>query len=140
MQLPPSAVMPAAVMVEPIVVIAEPIMVTVEPVVVKTTMVKIIPVFLFEVRTVMFEIEAVPIVAVPGRIIIVGIAREFGFTNLRSGIVSACIFRSRGVCVAINDRRSDVDSGYRHAYTKAGTDIHLGIALCSDKAGGYDCG
>jgi hypothetical protein len=112
----------------------------VETVVVKTTTVEISPVLSFEERAIVFEIEAIPIVAVPGRIIIVRIAREIGFTDGRSGIVSASIYGSWSICISIHDRRSDIDSWHGDAHAKTGADIYLGIAFGSDEAGGdYGC-
>ncbi len=111
-----------------------------EPVVVKTTAVEISPVVPFEERTVVFEVETIAVVAVPGRIIIICISGEISFTDRRCGIVSACIYRSGGICAGVYDRRSDIDPGYRYPHANAGGDKYLGITFSSDEAGGYNCG
>jgi hypothetical protein len=60
-----------------------------EPRVVEATMIEISPVVSFEERAVVIEVETIPVVTVPGRIIIISIAGEIGFKHRGSGIVSA---------------------------------------------------
>ena len=112
-----------------------------EPGVVKTTAVEVCSVLPFEEGAVVCEIEPVPVVAVPGRIIIIGISGEIGFTDSRCGIVATLIHRRSGsVCIGIDDRARGIDPGCGYAQTYAGADIYLGITLGSDEAGGeYGC-
>jgi hypothetical protein len=109
-----------------------------EPAVVETTTVEISPMVSFEERTIVFEVETIPVVPVPGRIIIISIAGEFGFTDSGGCIVSTLVYRSGSVCAGINHRRSDIDPGCGYAKTYAGADKNLGITFGSDEAGGYD--
>jgi hypothetical protein len=109
-----------------------------EPAVVETTTVEISPMVPFEERTIVFEVETIPVVPVPGRIIIISIAGEFGFTDSGGCIVSTLVYRSGSVCAGINDRRSDIDPGCGYAKTYAGADKNLGITFGSDEASGYD--
>lgn len=121
-----------------------------EPGVVKTTTVEISPVVSFEERTIVVEIEPVPVVPVPGRIIIISVAGEFGFTNGRGRKVSARIYRSGSDIAAIN-YRSGSDKGPANngepdtcmresdASANAGANINLRITFASDEAGGYNC-
>jgi hypothetical protein len=81
-----------------------------EPRVVEATVIEISPVVSFEERTVVFKVETIPVVAVPGRIVIIGIAWEIGFDHRRSGIVSACVNGSGSDIAGINYRRMNIDS------------------------------
>ena len=87
-----------------------------KPGVVEATMVEISPVLSFEKRTIVFEVETIPVVAVPGRIIIIGIPWKIGFT----------------------DGGSDIDPGCGDANANAGSDKYLGITFCRDQARGYN--
>jgi hypothetical protein len=80
-----------------------------EPYVVEATMVKISPVVSFEERTIVFEVETIPVVTVPGRIVIISIAGEIGFTDGWGRIVSACVNRSGSDIAGINYRRMNID-------------------------------
>ena len=73
-----------------------------EPCVVEATTIEISPVVSFEVRTVVFEVETIPVVTVPGRIVIISIAGEIRFKDGGGRIVSACIYRSGSNIAAIN--------------------------------------
>jgi hypothetical protein len=116
-----------------------------EPCVVKPTMEEISPVVPFEERTIVVEVEPIPVVAVPGRVVIISIAGEFSFTNSRGCIVSVRVYRSGSDIPGIKDRcRSDKgppNNGEPDTYmakADAGADINLGITFGSDEAGGYD--
>jgi hypothetical protein len=106
--------------------------------VVKSTAVEIGPVVSFEERTIVFKVEPIPVVPVPGRVVIISIAGEFGFANSGCCIVSACVNRSGSVCTGIYDRRGDIYPWCGYAKTYAGSDKNLGITFGSDEAGGYD--
>src|SRR5579871_4386772 len=80
-----------------------------EPRVVKTFVTEVSSMLPLEVRTVVFKIEAIPVVTVPGGIVIVGISGEIGFADGRSGVVSASVYGSRCVCAGVYNRRSDID-------------------------------
>jgi hypothetical protein len=120
-----------------------------EPGVVKTPTVEIGPVVSFEERTIVVEIEPVPVVTVPGGVVIISIAGEFGFTDSGICIVSACIYRSGSDIAAINygcgSDKGPANNGESDAYmpesdacANASADINLGIAFASDEAGGYN--
>ena len=81
-----------------------------EPCVVEATMIEISPVVSFEERTIVFEVETIAVVTVPGRVVIVGIAGEIGFDHCGSGIVSACVNGSGSDIAGINNRRMNIDS------------------------------
>jgi hypothetical protein len=108
-----------------------------EPGVVKTPTVEISPVVPFEERTIVFEVEPIPVVPVPGRVVIISIAGEIGFADSGGCIVSACVYRSGSVCTGIYDRRGDIYPWCGYAKTYAGPDKNLGITFGSDEAGGY---
>jgi hypothetical protein len=103
-----------------------------EPGVVEMTAVKVGPVVSFKERTVVFEVETIPVVTIPGRVVIVGITGEIGFTNSRSGIIAIGI--NRYGC------GSDHDTGGRNPKSYVCTDEYLGITFGSDEAGGYNGG
>jgi hypothetical protein len=72
-------------------------------------MVEIGPVVSFEERTIVFEVETIPIVTVPGRVVIVSIAGKIGFTDGWGCIVSACVYRSGSDIAGVNYRRMNID-------------------------------
>jgi hypothetical protein len=116
-----------------------------EPCAVEAATIEISPVVSFKERTVVFEIETIPVVTVPGRIVIISIAGEIRFKNARGRIVSASVYRSGSDIAAINyGRRSDkgpANNGEPDTCmpeSDAGADINLGITFGSDKAAGYD--
>jgi hypothetical protein len=114
-----------------------------EPGVVEMTAVKVGPVVSFKERTVVFEVETIPVVTIPGRVVIVGITGEIGFTNSRSGIIAIGI--NRYGCGRIggtvnNGCGSDHDTGGRNPKSYVCTDEYLGITFGSDEAGGYNGG
>lgn len=115
-----------------------------EPGVVKMTTIKVGPVVSFKERTVVFEVETIPVVAVPGRIAIVGVSGELGLTDGGSGIVTVCINRRGGGRI-----RGTVNNGYGRCYHDTGNrnpesdvcaDEYLGITFSSDKACAYNSG
>lgn len=121
-----------------------------EPGVVKTPTVEIGPVIPFEERAIVFEIETIPVVTVPGRVVIISIAGEFGFADSWVCKVSARIYGSGSDIASINygcrsdkgpanNGESDTDMRESDAGANAGTDINLGITFASDEAGGYNC-
>jgi hypothetical protein len=119
-----------------------------EPGVVKMTTIEVASVVSFKERTVVVEVETVPVVAVPGRVVIVGISGEIGFANGGSGIIAIRIYRCGRISGTVNnwcgsDNRvgSDVDAtGSRNTETEVGTYEYLRIAFSSDEAGGYNGG
>ena len=96
--------------------------------VIKPTVVEIGPMISLEEGAIVFEVEPVPVVSVPGGIIIISISGEIGFDDCGSGIVAICIYGSGGY---IDSWNRDADVG---AY------VYLCIAFGSDEAGGYDGG
>jgi hypothetical protein len=109
-----------------------------KPCVVKSTMEEISPVVPFEERTIVFEVEPIPVMPVPGRVVIISIAGEVGFADSRGCIVSVCVYRSGSICTGIYDRGGDIYPWCGYAKTYAGSDKNLGITFGSDEAGGYD--
>ena len=116
-----------------------------ESCVVEAAMREISPVVPFEERTVVFEVETIPVVTVPGRIVIISISGEIRFKNGRSRIVSACVYRSGSDIAAIyygcGRNKGPANNGEPDTCmpeSDAGADIDLGITFGSDEAGGYD--
>jgi hypothetical protein len=109
-----------------------------EPCMVEAAAIEIRSMVSFEERTIVFEVETIPVVAVPGRIVVVCVSGEIGFTDSRGRIVSACVYRSGSDIACINNRRMNIDSWRGYAKTYAGADENLGITFGSDEASGYD--
>ena len=119
-----------------------------EPRVVEMTAIKVGPVVSFKERTIVFEVETVPVVTIPGRVVIISVPGEIGFTDCGSGIIAIRI--NRCGCGRIggtvnNGSRSDNDPGCGYIEPGCGnpeTDVcayeYLCIALGSDEAGAYD--
>jgi hypothetical protein len=104
-----------------------------KPGVVKATVVEISPVVSFEKRAIMFKVETIPVVPVPGRVIVISVSGEVGFTGSRSGIVASFIYRggSGYICASIYYAGGrNISPVYRDPYngmseTYAGADIDL---------------
>ena len=114
-----------------------------EPGVVKMTTIKVGPVVPFKERTVVFEVETVPVVAVPGRIAIVGISGELGFTDGRSGIITVRIDRcGRGhISGTVNNGCGSYnDTGNRNPESDMCANEYLRTSFSSDEAGAYNSG
>ena len=113
-----------------------------EPGVVEMTAMEIGPVVSFKERTVVFEVETVPVVTVPCRILIVGISGEIGFTDRRSGIITVCINWCGRISRTVNNGCGCCynDMGNRNPEPDVCADEYLGITFSSDKAGCYDGG
>lgn len=62
---------------------------------VETSAVEISPMISLEEGTVVFEVYAIPEVTIPGGIVIIYVSGEFGFTDLRIGIIAAVIHGCR---------------------------------------------
>ena len=87
---------------------------------VETTAVEIGPVISFKPGTIVFEVDAVAIVAAPGRVVIISVPGEIGFTDCGSGIIAIRI--NRCGCGRIggtvnNGGWSDNDPGCRNPET-----------------------
>jgi hypothetical protein len=113
-----------------------------EPGMVKMTTIKVGPVVSFKERTVVLKVETVPVVTIPGRVVIISVPGELGFTDSRSGIITIRINRCRGGRIG-----PTINNGCRGGYIEPGsgnpeTDVcaykYLRITLGSDEAGGYD--
>ena len=102
-----------------------------EPRVVEMTAIKVGPVVSFKERTIVFEVETVPVVTIPGRVVIISVPGELGFTDSGSGIITICINRCRSGCGYIEPGGGDSETDMC-AYKD------LCITLGSDEAGGYD--
>jgi hypothetical protein len=117
------------------------------PGVIEPTMIEICGVISVESATIVFEIDPVMIVTIPGRIIVVSIARELCFDHSRSGIVPPCINRSGSnisrsgrIYSGCRDSGSYINSGSRNPETNMRAYEYLRIAFSSDEAGGYNGG
>ena len=113
-----------------------------EPGVVKMTATEIAPVVPFKERTVVLEVETVPVVTVPYRIVIIGIPGEIGFTDRRSGIITVCINRCGRISGTVDNGCGSCynDTGNRNPESDMCANEYLGIAFSSDEAGCYDGG
>ena len=107
------------------------------PGVVEATAIEVSPMIPFEIRTIVCEIVPIAVVAVPGGIVIVGVAREVCFTDGGVGIVSAFIDGSR---CGVDRSRCYIHSGARDTETDMRIYIDLGVTFGSDEAGGYNSG
>ena len=109
---------------------------------VKMTTIKVGPVVSFKQRTVVFEVETIPVVTVPGRVVIIGVSGELGFTDRRSGIITVCINRCGRISLTVNNRCGCCynDTGNRNPESDVCANEYLGIAFSSDEAGGNDGG
>lgn len=125
--------------------------VTCEPCVVEASMVEISPMVSFKERTVVFEVETIPKVTVPGRVVVVRISGEFIVVDdCRCWCIDRSVDRRGGnISAAVDDRAVEIrpvidresDSYVANScVTKTGADIYLGIAFGSDQAAGYDGG
>ena len=115
--------------------------------VIEPAMIEICGVISVESAPIMFEIDPVMIVTIPGRIIVVSIAGELGFDNGRSGIVtpringSGCnIGRSGRIYHRCRYSGSYINPGSRNPETNMRAYEYLRIAFSSDEAGGYNGG
>ena len=97
--------------------------------VLKTSVVKIGSVISFKPGTIVFEVDMVTVVAVPGRVVIINIAGEFGFTNLRGGIIPTtvlrCLFGVYWCRLGVNRSRCDIHPGTGDTETDMGIYIYL---------------
>ena len=108
---------------------------------VKTTTAEIFPVFPFKIRTVVRKVETIPVMSVPGRVIVISITREFVFVNYgcRSIVSILADWRRRGIfilvhrggrriLILVNYHRSGPGNnhpGRANAEAKMGVDIYL---------------
>jgi hypothetical protein len=106
-----------------------------KPGAVKAAAVKICPVVPFENRAIVFEVELVAVVAVPGGVVIIGVSGEIGFAGGRSGIISAGVY---GCGWIISGCGGDVDPGSGNTETYMRTYEYLRGTFGSDQAGGKD--
>jgi hypothetical protein len=112
-----------------------------EPGVVEMTAIEVGPVVSFKERTVMCEVETIPVVTIPGRVVIVGVSGKLRFTDRRSGIITVRINRSgcgRISSTVNNGRGSYNDTRSRNPESNVCANENLGITFCSDEAGGHD--
>jgi hypothetical protein len=105
-----------------------PIMV--ETRVIETSAIEICAVGSFENGTIVFEVYAIPVVTIPGGIIIIDISGIVGLTDLRVRIIAAVVAAVINGCLLINYRRSyrrraDIDPPTGYAKTHVSIYIHL---------------
>jgi hypothetical protein len=124
-----------------------------KPYVVETATVEIGPVVPCEERLIVPIVNVVTEVAVPGGVVIVGIPGEIGIADDFGSADVGILVNDRGRCGRIsigvnNGAGCDIYPGGRRnehprtGYTETDTRIYvyLGIAFCSDQAGGYNGG
>lgn len=124
--LPPSSVRPAVMcptgMVEP-------------------TMIEIGGMVSVKERAIVFKVEPVTVVPVPGGVIIISVAGKICFDDIRSGIIATCIDRGRRIDNGCRYGGSYINPGSGHPETDTGADEYLSITFGSNEAGGgYDGG
>ncbi len=108
--------------------------------VVKCPMIEVSGVVSVEERAIVFEIDPVAKVTIPGRITIIGISWEICFDDRRSGVVAICINRSGCIDNGCGDGGADINPGSGYTETYMRTDDYLRITFASDEAGGYNGG
>lgn len=143
----PAAIMiPAAIMVPPTAVVIPFAALVFESFMVEPAAIEVVPVVSFEIGAIVFEVEAVAIVAVPGGVVIVGVAGEFGLADGRSCIVSTLVHRGGFINGGrfingsrfVNRGRCDIYPGARDTEADVRVYKNLGITFGSDEAGGYN--
>src|ERR1700743_1290020 len=95
----------------------------------EAAMVEISYILSFKIGTIVFIVEPVPKVPVPGRVIIVRIAGKLGCI--------ICVVVNHGGGGGINDG-SGINTYARNAQAYMSADIYLGVAFTGDEAGGDD--
>ena len=102
--------------------------------VVKTSVVEVSSVVSFKERAIVFKVEPVMVVTIPGGVIIIGIAGKICFAYCGGGIIATCIDNG------CRYGGSYVNPGSWNAEPNAGADKYLCITFSSNEAGGYDGG
>jgi hypothetical protein len=108
---------------------------------VKPSAVKIPGIGPFKERPVMGVIIVVPIVTIPGRVVIISITRKFIF-EISACDGSGCIFILVDRCGLLIDHWwwGNIYPGTVEGEANAGIDIDLGLTTGSDQTGSYYCG
>jgi hypothetical protein len=129
--------------------------VMVETGVIKTSTVEIGAVVPFENGAVVLEVYAIPVVTVPGGVIIIDVSREIGFAHSGVGVIAAiidwrrlfingcrlCVDRLLLIYYRRRHRRSDyVDPPAGYAKSNMCIYIDLGVAFGSDETRGCNGG
>jgi hypothetical protein len=107
---------------------------------VEPTMIEIGGMVSVKERAIVFKVEPVTVVSVPGGVIIISIAGKFCFDNIRGGIIATCIDRGGSIDNRCRDGGSYINPGGRHPETDTGADEYLSITFRSNEAGGYNGG
>jgi hypothetical protein len=103
-----------------------------EPTIVKTTAIKISGIPSFEKWPIVGIIIVIPVVTVPGRIVIISISREFVFIPYRAGSVGISIW------ILVNGRRRRIYRPHRDGKANMRIHVYLRVALDGNQAGPYD--
>jgi len=101
---------------------------------VETTMIEIGGVVSVKERAIVFKVEPVMVVPVPGGVIIISIAGKVGFAYCGGGIIATCIDNG------CRYGGSYINPGGWNAEANTGADKYLSITFSSNEAGGYDGG
>ena len=113
-----------------------------EPGVVEMVATEVGPVISFKERMVVLEVETVPVMTIPGRIVIVGISGEISFTDRGSCIITVCINRCGRISGTVDNGCGSCynDTGNRNPEPGVCANEYLGITFSSNEAGCYDGG
>jgi hypothetical protein len=103
-----------------------------KPAIVKTTTVKISGIPSFKERPIVSIVIVIPIVTVPGRIIIISISGEFVIIRHRAGCIGIPIR------VLVYGRRRRIYRPYRNGKTNMCIHVYLSVAFDGNQAGPYD--
>jgi len=107
---------------------------------VEPTMIEIGGVVSVKERAIVFKINPITIVPIPYGVIIISVAGEVSFDDVRSCIIATCIDRGRSIDNGCRYGGSYINPGGWNAETDTGSDEYLSITFCSDEAGGYNGG
>jgi hypothetical protein len=103
-----------------------------KPAIVKTTTVKISGIPSFKERPIVSIVIVIPIVTVPGRIIIISISGEFVIIRHRAGSIGISIR------ILVHGRRRRIYRPNRNGKTNTRIHVYLRVAFDGNQAGPYD--
>ena len=101
-------------------------------VVVKTSVVEVSPVVSFKGRAIVFKVEPITIVPIPCGVIIISVAGEISFDDVRSGIIAICIDRGRSIYNRCRYGGPYINLGGGYPETDPGADEYLSITFGSN--------
>jgi len=107
---------------------------------VEPSMIEIGGVFSVKEGAIVFKVDPITVVTVPGGVIIISIPGEICFDDIRSSIITTCIDRGRCIDNRCSDGSSYINPGCGHPETNMRADEYLRITFSSDEARGYNGG